>query len=53
MELLDGNRNNRILVVDDNEAIHQDFDKILKTASPAGAAGSAVSWPYRGVEAFR
>lgn len=30
MELLDGSRNNRILVVDDNQAIHDDFDKILK-----------------------
>jgi CheY-like chemotaxis protein len=29
MQLLDGNRNNRILVVDDNEAIHDDFNKIL------------------------
>jgi CheY-like chemotaxis protein len=38
MELLDGNRNNRILVVDDNEAIHQDFDKILKSSAAAGAA---------------
>jgi CheY-like chemotaxis protein len=38
MALLDGSRNNRILVVDDNEAIHQDFDKILKSAKLAGAA---------------
>jgi CheY-like chemotaxis protein len=38
MELLDGTRNNRILVVDDNEAIHQDFDKILKTSVAPGAA---------------
>jgi CheY-like chemotaxis protein len=38
MGLLDGTRNNRILVVDDNEAIHQDFDKILKSAKLAGAA---------------
>lgn len=38
MELLDGSRNNRILVVDDNEAIHQDFDKILKNGSPEGSA---------------
>jgi CheY-like chemotaxis protein len=38
MALLDGNRNNRVLVVDDNEAIHQDFDKILKSAKFAGAA---------------
>ncbi|MEY4544128.1 MAG: hypothetical protein RL685_323 [Pseudomonadota bacterium] len=29
MELLDGNRNGRILVVDDNEGIHGDFDKVL------------------------
>jgi CheY-like chemotaxis protein len=36
--LLDGSRNNRILVVDDNEAIHQDFDKILKGAKVAGTA---------------
>jgi CheY-like chemotaxis protein len=33
-----GSRNTRILVVDDNEAIHQDFDKILKTSKLAGAA---------------
>ncbi len=38
MELLDESRNNRILVVDDNEAIHQDFDKILKSSVTAGAA---------------
>jgi CheY-like chemotaxis protein len=35
MELLDGSRNNRILVVDDNDAIHQDFDKILTNAFSA------------------
>ena len=29
MQLLNGDRNNRILVVDDNEAIHEDFNKIL------------------------
>lgn len=29
MEALDGNRNGRILVVDDNEGIHADFDKVL------------------------
>jgi CheY-like chemotaxis protein len=29
MELLDGNRNGRILVVDDHEGIHTDFDKVL------------------------
>jgi CheY-like chemotaxis protein len=39
MELLDGHRNDRILVVDDNEGIHGDFDKVLynpdrATASP-------------------
>jgi|SRR5688572_29359099 len=38
MALLDGNRNHRILVVDDNEAIHQDFDKILKVTSSESAA---------------
>lgn len=38
MELLDGNRNNRILVVDDNEAIHEDFDKILKKPGRGAAA---------------
>jgi len=38
MKLLDGNPNNRILVVDDNEAIHEDFKKILATqASPAAS----------------
>jgi CheY-like chemotaxis protein len=36
MQLLDGSNNNRILVVDDNEAIHEDFNKILTTT--AGAA---------------
>lgn len=30
MQLLDGSRNNRILIVDDNDAIHADFDKILR-----------------------
>lgn len=39
MELLDGNRNNRILVVDDNEGIHGDFDKVLD--NPDRATGSA------------
>jgi DNA-binding LytR/AlgR family response regulator len=29
MQLLNGDRNDRILVVDDNEAIHEDFNKIL------------------------
>lgn len=38
MELLDGNRNNRILVVDDNEAIHEDFKKILQASKPPSAA---------------
>jgi CheY-like chemotaxis protein len=38
MGLLDASRNNRILVVDDNEAIHQDFDKILKSSHNAGSA---------------
>jgi CheY-like chemotaxis protein len=38
MELLDGNRNNRILIVDDNEAIHEDFDKILKNPGRGAAA---------------
>jgi CheY-like chemotaxis protein len=36
MQLLDGRRNNRILVVDDNDAIHADFEKILRDS----AAGS-------------
>ena len=40
MKLLDGNPNHRILVVDDNEAIHEDFKKIL--AAPASAAASEV-----------
>ncbi|MEY2931286.1 MAG: hypothetical protein RL033_2035 [Pseudomonadota bacterium] len=35
MELLDGNRNGRILVVDDNEGIHGDFDKVLYNADRA------------------
>ncbi len=30
MQALDGSRNNRILVVDDNDAIHADFEKILR-----------------------
>ena len=38
MELLDGNRNHRILIVDDNEAIHEDFDKILKNAGRGATA---------------
>jgi CheY-like chemotaxis protein len=38
MGLVAASRNSRILVVDDNEAIHQDFDKILKTTKLAGAA---------------
>jgi len=38
MALLDGNPNHRILVVDDNEAIHEDFNKILKPKEHAGAA---------------
>ena len=29
MQLLNGDRNDRILIVDDNEAIHEDFNKIL------------------------
>ncbi len=37
MKLLDGNRNNRILVVDDNEAIHEDFRKILLSNGKTGA----------------
>jgi len=40
MKLLDGNPNHRILVVDDNEAIHEDFKKIL--AAPASEAASEV-----------
>jgi CheY-like chemotaxis protein len=35
MQLLDGSNNNRILVVDDNEAIHEDFNKILATTAAA------------------
>ena len=35
MQLLDGSNNNRILVVDDNEAIHEDFNKILATTAGA------------------
>jgi CheY-like chemotaxis protein len=38
MQLLDGSRNNRILIVDDNDAIHADFEKILR----APAASSQV-----------
>jgi len=38
MELLDGNRNGRILVVDDNEGIHGDFDKVLYNPDRASAA---------------
>src|SRR5690349_7398159 len=38
LKLLDGNRNNRILIVDDNESIHEDFKKIL-TAEQSVSAG--------------
>src|SRR5579864_4497720 len=34
--------NRRILVVDDNEAIHKDFRKIFGTNSPTGAALEAA-----------
>src|SRR5262245_56140976 len=37
MQLLDGSRNHRILVVDDNEAIHADFEKILRPPVATGA----------------
>ncbi len=39
MELLDGSPNNRILIVDDNAAIHDDFRKIL---TPKNLASSAA-----------
>ncbi len=39
MRLLDGSRNNRILVVDDNEAIHDDYEKILGPTEAPSAAG--------------
>lgn len=39
MESLEGNRNGRILVVDDQEGIHEDFDKVLY--NPDRAAPSA------------
>jgi CheY-like chemotaxis protein len=38
MELLDGDRNGRILVVDDNEAIHEDFEKILRPSKARSTA---------------
>lgn len=38
MKLLDGTRNNRILIVDDNEAIHEDFNKILTPSNDAASA---------------
>ncbi|HEU5074155.1 MAG TPA: hypothetical protein VFU02_08280 [Polyangiaceae bacterium] len=38
MKLLDGNPNNRILVVDDNEAIHEDFKKILAASASESAS---------------
>lgn len=34
MEDVDGNRNGRILVIDDNEGIHADFDKVLRNPDP-------------------
>jgi CheY-like chemotaxis protein len=37
MHLLDGSPNNRILVVDDNEAIHEDFKKTLVSSDSASA----------------
>lgn len=37
MQLLDGSPNHRILVVDDNEAIHEDFNKTLMAAESASA----------------
>ena len=33
-----GQKNNRILVIDDNPEIHQDFRKVLGTARDAGAS---------------
>lgn len=38
MQLLDGNRNHSILIVDDNEAIHEDFRKILVASAPESTA---------------
>lgn len=38
MELLDGSPNNRILIVDDNAAIHEDFRKILNPKTLASSA---------------
>lgn len=38
MELLDGSPNNRLLIVDDNEAIHQDFEKILRAGPTESTA---------------
>lgn len=38
MHLLNGNPNHRILVVDDNEAIHEDFNKTLTTPD-SGSGG--------------
>jgi CheY-like chemotaxis protein len=38
MESLDGNHNGRILVVDDSEGIHGDFDKVLYNPDPAAAS---------------
>ena len=46
MGLSAGSRNSRILVVDDNEAIHQDFDKILKTE----AGGSVLAGNVNGYD---
>lgn len=37
MQLLDGSRNNRILIVDDNDAIHADFEKILREPAAGGS----------------
>ncbi len=37
-ELLDGSPNNRILIVDDNAAIHEDFRKILNPKKLASSA---------------
>ena len=38
MQLLDATKNHRILIVDDNEAIHDDFNKILTPPKSESAA---------------
>ncbi|MEY4548599.1 MAG: hypothetical protein RL685_4794 [Pseudomonadota bacterium] len=40
---MDGRRNNRILIVDDNDAIHADFEKILREAASSSSQLDALA----------